>query len=68
MILHFTNFAGKKGERYVLKITVPETFNYVGAFDDCPAKYCKSYKLTRVKSVDFGALFELSFDVNLTSI
>ncbi len=65
LILHFTNFAGKKGEKYVLKITVPETLNYVGAFDDCLAKYCKSYKLTRVKSVDFGALFELSFDVNM---
>ena len=27
IILHFTNYAGKKGETYSLKITVPETLN-----------------------------------------
>ncbi len=65
LILHFTNYAGKKGERFVLRITVPETLNYVGAFDECLNKYCKSFKMTRVKSVDFGALFEISFDVDI---
>jgi hypothetical protein len=65
LILHFTNFAGKKGSEYVLKITVPETLNYVGAFDETLGKYCRSYKLSRVKSVDFGALFELNFDISM---
>ena len=65
IILHFTNFAGKKGNVYTLKITVPETLNYVGAFDDTLKKYTKSFKLVQVKSVDFGALFELSFTVDL---
>lgn len=65
LILHFSNYAGKKGANYVLKITVPETLNYVGAFDECLNKYCKSFKMTRVKSVDFGALFEISFDINM---
>lgn len=65
IILHFTNFAGKNGNVYTLKITVPETLNYVGAFDDTLKKYTKSFKLVQVKSVDFGALFELSFTVDL---
>ncbi|MDD6620960.1 MAG: DUF4956 domain-containing protein [Eubacteriales bacterium] len=65
LVLHFTNFAGKKGASYVLKITVPETLNYVGAFDECLGKYCKTFKMSRVKSVDFGALFEISFDINM---
>ncbi len=65
IVLHFTNFAGKKGNVYTLKITVPETLNYVGAFDDTLKKYTKSFKLVQVKSVDFGALFELSFTVDL---
>lgn len=64
-VLHFTNFAGKKGDHYVLKITVPETLNYVGAFDEVLGKYCHDFKMSRVKSVDFGALFELSFDINM---
>ena len=38
---------------------------YVGAFDEVLGKYCRSFKMTRVKSVDFGALFELSFSVEL---
>ena len=65
IILHLTNYAGKKGDVYTLKITVPETLNYVGAFDETLNKYTNSFKLVRVKSVDFGALFELSFTVEL---
>jgi hypothetical protein len=65
LILHFTNYAGKKRETYQLRITVPETLNYVGAFDETLGKYCTNFKMTKVKSVDFGALFELSFDVTL---
>ena len=65
VVLHITNYAGKKGNVYTLKITVPETLNYVGAFDDTLKKYTKSFKLVQVKSVDFGALFELSFTVDL---
>lgn len=65
LILHFTNYAGKKSNTYLLKITVPETLNYVGAFDETLGKYCTSFSMTRVKSVDFGALFELSFSVSL---
>ncbi|MFR5875594.1 MAG: DUF4956 domain-containing protein [Eubacterium sp.] len=65
LILHFTNYAGKKNNTYELKITVPETLNYVGAFDETLGKYCTQYKMIRVKSVDFGALFELSFSVTL---
>ena len=65
LILHFTNFAGKKGNYYDLKITVPETLNYVGAFDEVLDKYTSFHKMKRVKSVDFGALFEITFAVNL---
>jgi hypothetical protein len=65
VVLHITNFAGKKGDSYTLRITVPETLNYVGAFDETLKKYTNNFKLTKVKSVDFGALFELTFDVDL---
>ncbi len=65
IILYFTNFAGKKTETYTLKITVPETLNYVGAFDETLDKYCTKSKLSVIKSVDFGALFELSFTITM---
>ena len=63
--MHLTKFAGKRGANYELKITVPETLNYVGAFDEVLDKYTRSFKLERVKSVDFGALFELTFSVDM---
>ncbi len=65
IVLYLTNYAGKKAEAYTLNITVPETLNYVGAFDETLEKYCTSQKLVKVKSVDFGALFELSFTVHM---
>lgn len=65
LILHFTNFGSKKKNTYDLKITVPETLNYVGAFDETLGKYCTKFEMTKVKSVDFGALFEISFSVTL---
>lgn len=65
ILLHITNFAGKRGNHYELKITVPETLNYVGAFDEVLKKYNNSFKISRVKSVDFGALFEITFDINM---
>lgn len=65
IVLYLTNYAGKKSEAYTLNITVPETLNYVGAFDETLEKYCTSQKLVKVKSVDFGALFELSFTVHM---
>ncbi len=65
LVLHFTNYAGKNNSRYELKITVPETLNYVGAFDEVLTKYTKSYQLKRVKSVDFGSLFEITFDITM---
>lgn len=65
LVLHFTNYAGKNSNRYELKVTVPETLNYVGAFDEVLAKYTNSFQMKRVKSVDFGSLFEITFEITM---
>lgn len=65
IVLCLTNYAGKKSEPYTLQITVPETLNYVGAFDETLGKYCSKFKMAKIKSVDFGALFELSFSIQM---
>lgn len=46
-----------------LKITMPEDLNYEGAFDDILKKYTEKYKLTKIKTTDLGALFELCYSV-----
>lgn len=46
-----------------LKITVPETLNFGGAFDEILEKYTKSCKLSKIKTTDLGSLFELTYTV-----
>lgn len=67
VVLHVTKYAAKRGNVYSLQITVPETLNYVGAFDETLKKYTSSFKMVKVKSVDFGALFEITFSIDLKS-
>ena len=53
----------KKKLRKILKITIPEDLNYKGAFDDILKKYTEKYTLTKVKTTDLGALFELCYSI-----
>jgi len=59
-----------EGDKKVLKlkITVPESLNYVGVFDDVLKNYCKFYNLSSVKTVDYGTLLELSYMVRLKDL
>lgn len=48
-----------------LKITIPETLEYDGLFDDLFAKYTSRHELTKVKTTNMGTLYELSYDIYL---
>ena len=56
-------FFEKKKIRKTLKITIPEDLNYQGAFDDILKKYTERFSLTKIKTTDLGALFELYYSV-----
>lgn len=58
------NFGDDKGH-CKLKITVPESLNYEGIFDEVLNKYSKDYKLISVKTVNLGSLFRIEYDVNM---
>lgn len=64
MLMKFTNYGDNKGH-CTLKITVPESLNYDGIFDETLNKYAKSYKLVSVKTVNLGSLFRIVYDVNM---
>ena len=49
----------------LLVITIPETLNYSGAFDDLFEKYTKSHKLTYVKTSNMGSLYKLTYKIEL---
>lgn len=67
MVLQFTRFGVPRSEHMILKITVPENLNYQGLFDDIFEKYTDSFKLKKVKTADFGALFEVVYFIELKS-
>lgn len=65
IILEKINFGTNKEKTMLLKITVPEDLNFEGVFDEILNKYTSSYSVERVRTRDFGALFELSYNVRL---
>ena len=48
-----------------LKITVPENLNFQGLFDDILNNYTNSWHMKRVKTSNFGTLFEVVYNLNL---
>ena len=65
LVLHFTNFAAPKTQDMTLKVTIPEDLNYTGLFDSVMDKYTTEWKLRRVKTTDFGTLFDLVYDIHV---
>lgn len=65
ILMHFAGMVGPKSSIMQLKIAVPENINYQGLFDDILKRYARSWRLRKIKSTDFGTLFELAFTVNL---
>lgn len=48
-----------------LKITVPETVDYEGLFDELLEQYTVYHQLERVRTTNMGTLYELSYRVEL---
>ena len=59
--LHITKFTEPKDKTLQLKITIPEDLNYEGILNN----YTNYYNIQRVKTRDFGSLFELTYIINL---
>jgi hypothetical protein len=55
---------GKTSEKNMsLRIIVPESLNYENLFDDLFKLYCLSATMNRVRTIDFGTMFELTFNI-----
>lgn len=64
VILSAVGFAIPRTPKMMLKISIPESLNYVGVFDEVFGKYLTKWQLDKVKSSNFGTMFDLSFIVN----
>ena len=65
VLLSETDFGGCKKRHMTLKIAIPENLDYQGVFEPVLAKYTTFYKLRRVKTTNFGTLFELIYSVDV---
>lgn len=60
-VLEAAKWGVPEGDPMLLKIWVPETLDFQGAFDEVLGKYTKSYALLMVRTTDFGSLCELRY-------
>ena len=65
MILNAVKFGGREGSLRTLKITIPESLDYDGVFDDLFLRYTNRAELEKVKTTNMGTLFELQYTVSL---
>ena len=61
------NFGETRTEdaKKIIKITIPEDLDYNSQIDTIIAEYTTEYELTRVKSVNMGSMFKLTYEVTL---
>lgn len=59
------NFGGSKSRHMTLKITIPENLDYQGVFEPVLNRHTNFHKLRRVKTTNFGTLFELIYAVDV---
>ena len=60
-----TRFGTQKNDTLTLKVTIPENLNFHGLLDDVLNKYTLSWTLKKVRTVDFGALFEATYHISV---
>ena len=65
LLLTAAGFGGANEHERVLRITIPESLDYDGLFDDLFKKYTRSCVLERVKTSSMGTLYELTYRVIL---
>ena len=64
LLTHFRFGEPALSQRH-LKITIPETLDYEGLFDDLFAQYTLYHRLDRVRTTNMGTLYELNYLVEL---
>lgn len=65
LLLFGSTFGEPRQMRKQMRITIPESLDYAGLFDDLFAEYTESHKLKRVRTTNMGSLFQLSYDIVL---
>ena len=65
LLLESGGFGNAGSAEKDLKITIPESLDYTGIFDDIFAKYTKKSELLKVKTTNMGSMYDLSYRIRL---
>ncbi len=67
VIFTFTHFLEPDSKERVLKVVIPEDMDYEEVFADIFKKYTSRHSLVRMKTMNMGSLYKLTYDVRLKS-
>ena len=67
LVLEFIPFGGGNKHSRQLSVTIPESLDYDGAFDDIFDNYTAYHELISVRTTNMGSLFKLKYEVIFNS-
>lgn len=65
VLFAYTHFLEPDSHERVLKIVIPEDMDYEEVFADIFKKYTSRHRLVRMKTMNMGSLYKLTYDVKL---
>ena len=67
LLFSYTSILEPNSKDRVLKIVIPDNLDYDEVFDDIFKKYTSRAKLTRMKTMNMGSLYKLTYSVRMKS-
>ncbi|WP_124098115.1 DUF4956 domain-containing protein [Ruminococcus sp. Marseille-P6503] len=61
LLAAYTKLGAPRLEEKNLKITIPESLDYSGIFEEILRKYTRSYELVNIKTTNLGSLYKLDY-------
>lgn len=65
MLYTVTGFGENRNQEKELKITIPESLDYTGVFDDIFQQYTRRWELVQVRTANMGSLYRLDYRIIL---
>ena len=65
IVLSYTHFLEPDQQERVLKVIIPEDLDYDDVFKETFEKYTARAKLVKLKTVNMGSLYKLTYDIKL---
>lgn len=65
ILLVAIGFGGKKSEK-LLRVTIPENYDYTGLLDDVFAKYNIKSSIYKIKTTNMGSLIDVTYKISIS--